>query len=143
MDMWDDRQEKILGKIEKVDGYFVTKCWKWLRPWRAKGYGEVQYKDKRYRAHRFSYETFNGPIPSGHVVRQACTNVWCVNPAHLLVEPEAKKSRQGNRKLTTQQVHEIKELIVVRQLSMKAIAKRYDVSPAAIYAIKSGRSWTK
>ena len=50
-----EKQEKILGKIEKVDGLFKTKCWKWLRPWRARGYGELHFKGKRYRAHWFSY----------------------------------------------------------------------------------------
>ena len=138
-----EKQEKILGKIEKVDGLFKTKCWKWLRPWRARGYGELHFKGKRYRAHWFSYEAFNGPIPDRHVVRQACNNVWCVNPDHLFVEPHPRKSNRRNRKLTEQQVKEIKQLIVMHQLTMREIAKRYNVTPATIYAIKRGKTWTK
>ena len=75
-----EKQEKILGKIEKVDGLFKTKCWKWLRPWRARGYGELHFKGKRYRAHWFSYEAFNGPIPDRHGCAKRATMCGASTP---------------------------------------------------------------
>jgi hypothetical protein len=137
----DDKQTKILERIARVDGPLESQCWMWLRPWKAKGYGEVQYNGRRYRAHRFSYEAFNGPVPDDFSVRHACNNVWCVNPDHLLVEAVPKKRTGGNRKLTEEQVHEIRQLIVEGQSTLEAIARRYGVSPETISGIKTGRTW--
>jgi hypothetical protein len=137
----DEKQAKILETIARVDGPLESQCWMWLRPWRAKGYGEVQYKGKRHRAHRFSYEAFNGPVPDDLAVRQTCDNVWCVNPDHLFVEAGPAKGKAGNRKLTERQVREIRQLIAEDQLTLKAIARQYGVTPGAIYGIKSGRTW--
>ena len=46
------------------------------------------------------------------------------------------------RKLTEQQVKEIKRLIAAKSLTLKQIANQYDVGRSTIGSIKSGRSWS-
>jgi len=35
------------------------------------------------RAHRISFEVFNGPIPDGHEIDHTCVNSLCIEPTHL------------------------------------------------------------
>ncbi len=59
-------------------------CWIWTGHETGKGYGSffLSHK-KRIRAHRFSYEYFNGSIPNGLTVDHLCRVRMCVNPRHL------------------------------------------------------------
>lgn len=57
-------------------------CWVWFGATRN-GYGEFSIGDRKLRAHRFSYETFRGPIPRGLVIDHLCRQPLCVNPGHL------------------------------------------------------------
>lgn len=48
------------------------------------GYGGfTPSKNKRFRAHRWAYEMFRGPIPTGLVLDHLCRNPACVDPWHL------------------------------------------------------------
>lgn len=61
-----------------------TQCWEWEGQRLIHGgYGTLMVNRKIVRAHRFSYEVFNGPIPHGLLVRHRCDNPPCVNPEHL------------------------------------------------------------
>src|SRR5687767_8862053 len=81
---------------------FVTKvvlpdspdgCWQWIGGRNTKGYGNfgiglpvhagARPRFKTYAVHRFSYETFIGPIQSGLTIDHLCRNRACVNPAHM------------------------------------------------------------
>lgn len=84
--------------------YFLSKvspepnsgCWLWTGCTEEKGYA-VLYKDnwKGHRpAHRFSYETFVGPIPKGLHIDHLCNIKCCVNPAHL----EPVTAQENNRR---------------------------------------------
>lgn len=35
------------------------------------------------RAHRISFEVFNGPIPPDHEIDHTCVNSLCIEPTHL------------------------------------------------------------
>ena len=67
-------------------------CWIWQHEKTEKGYG-IMYiympghpkRGVRRKAHRISYEAFNGPIPEGLLVCHTCDVPSCVNPEHLFV----------------------------------------------------------
>ncbi len=46
-------------------------------------YGRFWDKDRWGLAHRFSFESFIGPIPDGLTLDHLCRNPRCVNPLHL------------------------------------------------------------
>ena len=62
-----------------------TGCWYWIGALFSQGYGAIRINKKIFRAHRISYEIYNGQIPNGLYVRHSCHNPACVNPSHLLV----------------------------------------------------------
>lgn len=82
------RLDPIANWWSKVDA--GDECWLWTASRDKDGYGKfaVGLGGKRQvhtRAHRFAYESFNGPIPDGMVVCHSCDNPPCCNPAHLFL----------------------------------------------------------
>lgn len=132
-------------------------CWDWRGSRNDSGYGTMSYKAKEVYVHRFSYEYHNGPIPDGLIVRHKCDNPSCWNPDHLLVgthkDNAADKMERGRHpriairgsacphsKLTEE------DIPVIRQLrrdgmSFGAIGTRYGISPNAVWAIMTGKTW--
>lgn len=66
---------------EKVDQ--TGDCWLWTAYTDGKGYGQFNNGDRLIRAHRYSYELTNGPIPDGLQLDHRCRVPSCVNPDHL------------------------------------------------------------
>ncbi|WP_081765909.1 HNH endonuclease signature motif containing protein [Arthrobacter sp. 31Y] len=68
----------------RVDKDPSTGCWNWNRPVEDGGYPRFSFGTQRVYAHRWIWEHFNGPIPSGHDIDHI-HHCGCVNPAHLRV----------------------------------------------------------
>ncbi len=72
--------ERFLEKVQ-----IVEECWEWMSVVNDSGYGEFSMDGRMKKAHRASYELFNGSIPDGLLVRHKCDTRTCVNPWHLIL----------------------------------------------------------
>lgn len=77
--------------IEEDRGY-STPCWVWNRYTDLAGYGRKGVLGKTQLAHRWYWESVNGPVPDGLVVDHLCNVKGCVNPEHL--EPVTQSENQ-------------------------------------------------
>ena len=62
--------------------YPTSSCWFWKGHITRDGYGWFRF-DGGTKAHRFSYQYFNGAIPKGLTIDHLCRIRHCVNPFHL------------------------------------------------------------
>lgn len=74
----------FMGRRVEID---ANGCWLWTGKLNPDGYGRVLLpKELGYtlvRTHRYTYETFVGPIPPGLVIDHLCRVRHCCNPDHL------------------------------------------------------------
>jgi hypothetical protein len=140
----------------KVDKRGPDECWEWMGA-KQRGYGALLVGDagsrRLHRAHRFSYELANGPIPDDLVVCHHCDNRACVNPAHLFVGTQADnmadaatkgRIRAGedhhNSKLTSADVRVIREWHPAGW-SLDDLAAAFGVSRSLISQVLSRQIW--
>ena len=69
-----------------------TGCWDWTGYKNPSGYGRFRVRSGKILAHRFAYQHFVRPIPSGLVIDHLCRNPGCVNPSHM--EPVTQRENQ-------------------------------------------------
>lgn len=70
-------------------------CWLWTGAPNGTGYGRILVSGRRMMAHRFSYETYVGPIPQGLDLDHLCRVTLCVNPAHLEPVTNVENTMRG------------------------------------------------
>lgn len=143
-------------------------CFIWTDAVSPKGYGWFRIADKNKRAHRVSYELFNGDIGDLHVLHK-CDNPFCVNPDHLFLgsnadnmEDRGKKGRtargdrSGARKhpnsvvrgeksassiLTEKSVLSIRKLYDSNEFSQTDLSRMFGVIQPTISQIVRRKTW--
>lgn len=143
-------------------------CWEWMgAPFKRYGsaanlkpYGFFKLNATgpvrvQVLTHRYSWELANGPIPDGMQVCHRCDNPRCVRPAHLFLgthahnhrDLDAKKRRRpspgernGNAKLTADQVARIRELAAT--MKVVDVARTMDLPYMRVYKAARGLRWS-
>lgn len=83
-----DPVERFMSFIEFEPN---TGCWLWTGGTNRSGHGRfrvgsrIDNTSRKVQAHRFSYETFIGPIPNGFDVLHKCDISCCENPDHFFL----------------------------------------------------------
>ncbi len=130
-------------------------CWEWTASLSRYGYGQLRTGTVKEggrtmtKAHRFSWELHNGPIPKGLAVCHKCDNRKCVNPEHLFLGTNADNTadmmakgrgargeRHGNHKLTDDDVVRIRAL--AGSMLQREIAARFGVNQQTVSKILNG-----
>jgi hypothetical protein len=111
------------------------------------GYGLLTRKGLANSAHRYICELANGPPPTPqHQAAHSCGrgHDGCVNPRHLSWKTVSENQLEraphlGRRKLTAEQVEEIRRLKNVVHTAV--LAARFNVTDANIRQIHEGKIW--
>ena len=154
VDVLDKATRKFLRGIRKLE----NGCWTCDTAQLTKrGYLHLTIAEKHvrhiFRAHRFSYEHFKGPLPKGMHACHKCDESSCCNPDHLFpgtpadnMQDMVRKGRglvgekNANTRFTEADVFSIYR-DVDAGLSREAIAKKHNVSAVTISHIATGRNW--
>lgn len=131
----------------------VNDCWEWQGSLNH-GYGELQYNNSKWLAHRLSYTIKNGVIQDNLLVRHICHNKACCNPDHLMVGTKQDNSIDSreyskNTKLTQDIVRTIKQDMLLWDFTIRGNKIKFDrtwseklnVSISTIGYIRTGKLW--
>lgn len=147
----------------KVDRRSADDCWPWQGPLNRYGYGTfADYSTGRRKwlyAHRLAFQLTTGLAIDGKVIRHACDNPPCVNPAHLEPGTQAQNVADAKERgrcspppihrgsdnkmarLTEADVREIRRRHAAGGVTQKALAREFKVSPSTVRDVISRRRW--
>jgi hypothetical protein len=135
---------RFLAQVDKGDS---GECWIW-HGGRNGSYGAFHPATGTTElAHRYSYQTFVGPIPSGLNVNHLCDVPLCVNPAHLWTGSQrdnvhdCRAKGRHDRKLTIEQVTEARQMSKEKAVPYTELARRYGVTPGCVRHACIQRTW--
>lgn len=125
-------------------------CDEWDGPRLPKGYGYHSSPGKRgvVYVHREAWEKVHGLIPEGMLVLHHCDNPPCREVTHLFLgtysdnNEDASRKERNSKKLTSQDVREIRDAYAWEMISAKNLGQRYGISESMVLHIIHGRSWS-
>lgn len=82
--------ERLWRKVEITES-----CWIWFGAIDSSGYGNIQYNNKVWKAHRLMYTELVGEIPEDKQLDHLCRVRKCVNPDHLEEVSQQENLRRG------------------------------------------------
>lgn len=100
-------------------------------------------------AHRLAARYAFGALADGVHVCHHCDNPRCCNPAHLFLGTAGDNNRDchrkhrnpGNRKLTAQQVAEIRQRYATTRATQRQLAADYGITQPQVGHIVRGEHW--
>jgi len=125
-----------------------TGCWKWTGSKNKSGYGKITRQGITHIAHRYAYEQANHCVlrKDQHVLH-TCDEPSCCRPDHLFIgthadnmKDMAMKLRNG-RKLTPDDVRQIRSQYQPYVCTQKTLAETYGVSIKLIQDILNNKIW--
>jgi hypothetical protein len=141
----------------KVDKAAPGGCWQWTASQKERGYGQFLHNRKMHRAHRLAWTLSGRELPARPLeLAHTCHNRLCVNPEHLYAAThernmldckEARRHTFGARNTTailtdvTAQQMRAEYRYENGRSNIKALAKKYGVSPVTAGMVISGRTW--
>lgn len=138
-------EDRFWAKVDKSND-----CWIWTASIDGGGYGDFWPTRKAIKAHRFSWQLHNGPIPERLFVCHTCDVRACVNPSHLFLgTPQdnmtdmAKKGRsnRGEKNPKSTLTEEQVKIIRFEASILLELAERFDVTPRTVYSVVVGDTW--
>jgi hypothetical protein len=141
--------EQVSRFWSKVNQGEPDQCWEWQGGTWPNGYPYFSINGRMMVATRVSV-FLDGNQPGSLFVCHTCDNPKCVNPAHLFLGTQkdnmhdchlknrtASREKHGRRKLTEEQVIEIRK----SEGTCRSIAKKFLVSAATICLIRNNKKW--
>jgi hypothetical protein len=147
-----ERYEAYTDRTTTPDG-----CHPWISHLSPSGYGKFYSNGTHWRAHRFGWTYYVGPIPDGLIVRhKVCDNPPCQNVQHMLLGTTKDNSQDRiehfghadmrgelhpRAKLTQDDVEQIRASYIRGLVLQADLAAEFGVTSATISSIICRRSW--
>lgn len=88
---------------------------------------------------KYLWEEANGPIPKGFEPDHSCKNIRCINLEHVEIITSAENNARAHRKLTADQVREIRSKL--GSTTKAQLARDFGVSFMTITFIERRKTW--